>query len=202
MCGRCVQPDRRKTLCQGLEIETISACIDDQNIPHRPAHAAGYAGHITSGIVISDPVVLADVQAKWSAIRALASKGATGAQIPGAYVIFPQKDPRFSNLPFLLSYAALEQVLEQLAYEGTISAPCGRPTLHNRLVAARDGLTWISYDTVDEGRAQRNALAHDATLLNEHECHRFIEAIERELLAWGVVTNGDAQHNSRTEPPR
>lgn len=139
--------------------------------------------------MISNPLVLADVQAKWSAIRALTSNGITGAQIPGVYITFPQKDPRFSNLPFLLAYAALEQVLEQLAYEGAIAAPVGRPTLYNRLASTQHELTWVSFDTVDEGRLRRNDLAHDATLLNEHECQRFIDAIEKELLAWGVVTS-------------
>ena len=139
--------------------------------------------------MITDPSTLADIQAKWSAIRVLASKGMTGAQLPsGSYIIFPQKDPRYFNLPLLLAYSALEQVLEQLAYEGTVPAPSGRPTLHARLLAAQNSLSWTSFATIDEGRQRRNELAHDAALLNEQECLRFIGAIEIELIAWRIVT--------------
>jgi len=138
--------------------------------------------------MIKDASTLADIRAQWNAVRKLASRGATGAQIPGgSYINFPPKDPRFYNLPFLLAYATLEQVLEEFACEGTIPPPKEKPTLHTRMHASQSHLPWQSFATVDDGKTRRNALAHDATLLSEEECLHYIYTIEDELVAWSII---------------
>jgi len=151
-------------------------------------HRAGPPQNDTLGVMIKDASTLSDIRAQWNAVRTLASRGATGAQIPGGpYVNFPPKDSRFYNLPFLLAYATLEQVLELLAYEGTIPPPKEKPTLHTRMNASQSHLPWQSFATVDEGKRRRNALAHDATLLDEQDCLHYIRAVEEELVAWSII---------------
>lgn len=139
------------------------------------------------GIMIRDEVALADLRAKWSAVQTLTARGPTVVQIPGYAVCFPPKDPRLYNLPFLLAYAALEQLLETLADEGTIPRPSKKPTLCSRMEVSQFHLPWQSFDEVDEGRRCRNALAHDATLLTEEKCLHYIRLVENELQAWGIL---------------
>lgn len=138
--------------------------------------------------MISDVAVRADIQAKWNVVRELTTKGPSGALIPGAgYINFEPRDPRFCNLPLLLAYAALEQVLEQLVFEGIVPEPAGKRSLYALMCAAQQRLPWSSYATIDEGRNRRNSLAHDAVFSQESECLRFIEAIDHQLRSWGIV---------------
>ncbi len=52
---------------------------------------------------------------------------------------------------------------------------------------SRKVLPWQDYKSVDEGRNKRNDLAHEAQLVSKADCQRFIDAIEAELMAWGIV---------------
>lgn len=138
--------------------------------------------------MIKNTSALNDIREQWKAIRILTSRGPTGAQLDGEYVQFPTRDSRFYNLPFLLAYATLEQCLEELADEDTIPHPKGKPTLNTRMQVSRLHLSWQSFDIIDEGRKHRNALAHNATLLNKEECLDYIWAVEIELKQWGYCS--------------
>jgi hypothetical protein len=94
----------------------------------------------------------------------------------------------FYNLPLLLAYAVLDQVLEELIDQGTIPWKGGRRLLGAKIAASRNVLLWKDYLLIDKGKAARNDLAHEARLLNRTECFRFIDAVESELRAWNVVS--------------
>ena len=53
--------------------------------------------------------------------------------------------------------------------------------------ASQKLLPWQNYDLVDNGRVARNDLAHEAKLSSKADCLRFINAIEAELKAWGII---------------
>ncbi len=55
------------------------------------------------------------------------------------------------------------------------------------MAASQNALPWQDYELINNGRDARNALAHQAKLLSKADCLRFIDAIESELKAWGVV---------------
>ena len=61
-----------------------------------------------------------------------------------------------------------------------------------KMNASQSHLPWQSFATVDEGKRLRNALAHDATLLNEEGCLLYIRAVEEELQAWSIIPKNDA----------
>jgi hypothetical protein len=63
----------------------------------------------------------------------------------------------------------------------------GWPTLGQKMAASKDKLQWTDYDLVAEGKCARNDLAHQAKLLSKADCFRFVDAIEGELKAWGVI---------------
>ncbi|MDO8336096.1 MAG: hypothetical protein Q7T74_04955 [Candidatus Saccharibacteria bacterium] len=59
--------------------------------------------------------------------------------------------------------------------------------LGNKMVASRAFLPWQDYNTIDAGKNARNSLAHEAQLLSKTQCLMFIDGIDRELQAWGVL---------------
>ena len=56
-----------------------------------------------------------------------------------------------------------------------------------KMAASQNAMAWKDYDLVNNGRCARNDLAHEAKLLSEVDCRRFIDAVESELKAWGIV---------------
>ena len=79
----------------------------------------------------------------------------------------------------------LDEVLNKLNSQGTFA--CNRWELGAKMEASKSGLQWTDYDLVAEGKEARNDLAHEAKLLAKADCFRFIDAIEDELKAWGVI---------------
>jgi hypothetical protein len=53
--------------------------------------------------------------------------------------------------------------------------------------ASRSVLSWKDYDKIKNGKKDRNDLAHEAKLLSKDKCFEYIDAIETELRAWGVL---------------
>lgn len=59
--------------------------------------------------------------------------------------------------------------------------------LKEKMEASKDALPWQNYSTVDLGREARNNLAHEGILLDKENCFTYINAIEIELKAWGII---------------
>jgi hypothetical protein len=91
----------------------------------------------------------------------------------------------FYNLPLVLAYAILDEVLSALIAQGVFA--CRDWKLGSKMVASKTKLAWQNYLLVDSGKTARNELAHRATLVERAHCLQFIEAIEVELRAWGVI---------------
>jgi hypothetical protein len=100
----------------------------------------------------------------------------------------------FYNLPFVLAYATLDQVLDQLITEGHVKVGGKRPLLGTKMAASSSTVPWKDYATVDAGKEKRNELAHKAKLLPPKECPEYISAIEVELKAWKVLQRDDETH--------
>jgi hypothetical protein len=90
------------------------------------------------------------------------------------------------DLTLVFAYSVLQDTLEQLEYEGHFKSKT--PGLRGRMHASRPVLPWQDFTLVDEGRERRNAFAHDRTVVPVEECVRYVDAIEQELRAWGIVT--------------
>ncbi len=104
---------------------------------------------------------------------------------PGGFVIDEQRPEDSYNLPFVLAYAVLDQVLNELRTQGAFT--CKTRKLGDKMTASQNVLPWQDYDLVNNGRVARNDLAHEAQLLSKVDCLRFIDAIESELKTWGIV---------------
>jgi hypothetical protein len=138
------------------------------------------------GGMISDLKVKAEVAQQWDALRALCNSRRS-YYLPGAGQITETPRDTFYNLPLVLAYAVLDQVLDELMGQGAFPKPKGRLLLGAKMEASRVDLPWIGYSLVEEGRVARNHLAHRAKLRTQADCFRFIDAVESELKAWGVI---------------
>jgi len=135
--------------------------------------------------LITDKTFLADIAEQWAAVRKLTA-AEQNVSIVGTMIYAPGVPDGFHNLPLVLAFSVLEQVLEELVTEGAVPKPEAR-SLYHRMVASKEVLPWQDYALVDAGRLERNALAHKAQLATKANCKRFIDAIEDELKAWQVL---------------
>lgn len=136
--------------------------------------------------MIQDPAARADIVQEWGAVKKLCSSD-RAYMIPGAGFINTSPPESFYNLPFLLAYATLDQVLSQMIEEGAIQCEKKRPMLGDKMAASITAIPWHRYEFVEAGRIARNALAHEAILLSKPDCLTYIDAVEKELTAWGVL---------------
>ena len=91
----------------------------------------------------------------------------------------------FYNLPFVLAYAVLDECLSELVTQRVFA--CSDRNIGPKMKASQGAITWKDYHLVDTGRDRRNDVAHRAELQSKADCLRYIQAIEDELKAWGVM---------------
>lgn len=90
------------------------------------------------------------------------------------------------NLPFVLAYSVIDNVLSELKDQGDIV--CNSWMLGAKMEASRNTLPWKDYDLIWAGKEQRNQLAHDSILIDKAECVKYIDAVENELNGWGILS--------------
>jgi hypothetical protein len=135
--------------------------------------------------MITDPMILADVRQQWQVVLKLA-KGERSYFTEGVQITETWPKEAF-NLPFLLAYAVLDQVLSHLKDQGAFPCPPNEWRLFNKLEASKHYLPWQNYGLIDLGRKARNDLAHEAKVLGKADCKTIIKAVEMELVAWAIL---------------
>ena len=135
----------------------------------------------------SDSAVKSDIARQWTALRKLCRSSHRQGIAPGVFINETPPEEIY-NLPLVLAYAVLDEVLSALISQGTFA--CRDWTLGAKMGASSkpgSGLQWKDYDLVARGKEARNDLAHEAKLLAKADCFRFIDAIEGELKARGLI---------------
>jgi hypothetical protein len=135
--------------------------------------------------VTLDPRIKRDIEQPWKVVRFLCRGSHRQAQLPGGPFINETPLDEHYNLPFVLAFAVLDQVLDELIAQGLFK-PRGT-LLGAKMDASRGALPWQGYDLVWDGKEKRNDLAHEAKLLKKADCLRYVDAIEAELRAWNVI---------------
>jgi hypothetical protein len=148
--------------------------------------------------MITDPGKKAAVAKAWRTVKRLC-QGSHRQYATSHGFINETPLEAYYNLPFVLAYAVLDDVLDQLLVQGTIKCTPGMrtdpttgaviwmPGLKAKLEESLVSLTWQDYATIDRGRIARDALAHEAELLPKADCLGYVSAIEKELAAWGIL---------------
>ena len=134
--------------------------------------------------MIHDLQAISEIAQDWRVVRKLCEEGRVWLA-PGAGFISETTPEESYNLPLVLAYTVLERVLRELCDQGEFT--CKAWQLGKNMAASQNALPWQDYDLVNDGRCARNDLAHQAKLSSKADCLRFIEAVESELKAWGIV---------------
>ena len=137
--------------------------------------------------MINDQGVKSAIARDWRVVRRFCEGSHRQWLSPGGGFINETPPEDFYNLPFLLAYAILDQVLDELLDQGAFQCHMKRPLLGDKMFASRELIPWRDYDLVNTGRRARNELAHEAKLLPRDQCFAFIDAIEAELKGWGIL---------------
>jgi hypothetical protein len=140
--------------------------------------------------MILDEGVLADIREQWAVVRRFSDPDYSHQEIPiaGAGIVaMPPAPDDFFNLPLVLAFSVLEQVLDQLKAQGDV--PATRNMLGVKMEASkRAGIPWLDYPAVEAGRNDRNDLAHRGRLIDKARCIEHVAAIDDQLKQWGIVT--------------
>ena len=139
--------------------------------------------------MIRDAVILQQSRDEWGNVRlsqarvktnlAAASRGIIG----GIPVSFGFRD-YCHGLTLLFGFSVLENVLRQLR-EGHF--PCPGWMVGPLMTASRGVLPWVDYPLVEAAKDARNDIAHRRTTIPRAETWKYLDALEAELLAWGIL---------------
>lgn len=137
--------------------------------------------------MIKNAAALTEIRHQWGGVGRLrvrvqrASVGSAGAE--NGWV--PTLADIAHNLPFLHACSVLYEVLEQLRDEGIFQ--CKARTLGALVKASNGALEWVDLPGVEQMVRDRNALAHRGTLLSRAKCWEYLDLVERQFLAWGIL---------------
>jgi hypothetical protein len=143
--------------------------------------------------MIHDPTVKGEIEKEWTTIAYLTNynRSYVVGSAGGAAYINETPPETFYNLPLVLAYAALDDVLAQFIVEGVFRCLKKNGNCFNlgdKMDSAKEAISWVNFDLVKEGREARNDLAHESKLVEKHRCLKYIQAVEDELKKWGVIS--------------
>src|SRR5690242_9378678 len=108
---------------------------------------------------------------EWTTVKTFCRSSHRQYAIPGAFI--NETPPTgFRNLPLVLGYAVLDEVLSILINQGLFT--CKSWMLGAKMQVAEKVLPWQNYSLVKAGKDARNDLAHQAKLLDDRQCLVFI----------------------------
>ena len=138
--------------------------------------------------MIRDKIVRNEIAKEWRSIKILCRDSHRGGVVGGGFgAVYVNETPpeSFYNLPLVLAYAILDEVFNALIAQGAFA--CTSWMIGPKMKASKTKLPWQNYSLVWKGKIARDKLAHKAILVEKVRCLEFIEAIEVELKAWGVI---------------
>ena len=96
----------------------------------------------------------------------------------------------YFNLPLVLAFSLLDEVLGSLANQGVFALPRPNCMLGTKMTCSRSAISWRDYAALSSGKDARNALAHEGKMLPRAQCLTTIKAIGVELTSWGALASG------------
>ncbi len=136
---------------------------------------------------VQDPVELAKLRESWKRVRQIQDQIARNLA-SGSLGVIGVSD-QFRNLSYsvavLFAFSVLEDTLKQLAKEGVLNSR--NHGLKRLMKSSKRVLPWVDYRQVNKGRKDRNKIAHMREFFPRGKCWEYINAIEKELIAWKVL---------------
>jgi hypothetical protein len=138
--------------------------------------------------MIANPNSLATLQTEWHGVIQMRER--MRHLVVSTFAFDANKSPAFGdlfyNLPFLLAFDVLKQVLLQAREEGLFAA--SRHRLVDLMDSAKTALPWVDWQCLREAVKRRNEVAHDGKLFGDIQCLQDIADIEAQLVAWGIIS--------------
>jgi hypothetical protein len=143
--------------------------------------------------MIADRKALQHIRNSWETVRILEARINTTLKA-GLFSLVPMAT-NFQEVPesLLLLFATfvLEDTLQQFYDQGVFGQkkPEGpkRLGLKRLMEASKDALCWQNFGKIKEIKNRRDGVAHHHKLLRSGQCTQYLNAIEKELLTWGVL---------------
>lgn len=137
--------------------------------------------------MIQDPIMLQSLRQEWEAVRNAQRRVQLHLSAAvGGLSFFPHKLADISHsLVILFACAVLKDVLTQLRNERNFTSKSN--LLGELMDSSKATIPWVNFGLVDRARKKRNGVAHDQKILPRAECWKYINAIEKELVNWGIV---------------
>ena len=140
--------------------------------------------------MITDAMVLNEVREGWEFVRESRNLIVGNCNVATFTVGFNQAGIRnlCFNLLLASAFSVLEEVLRQVRTEGKFVSK--KDQLAYLMSSSRGTLPWSNYDFIDKARNERNLSVHQRKYMSHEQCRDYIAGIERELVAWGVLSSG------------
>lgn len=137
--------------------------------------------------MITNPDALTNLQTEWDQVMAMRDR--MRHLVISTFIVDQYQSPAFGNvvynLPFLLAFDVLRQVLLQAEDEGHFAGSYRH--LAGLMESAKTSLPWNDWQCIREGVERRNEVAQCGKLLGDIQCLQDIAAIESQLIAWRII---------------
>lgn len=137
--------------------------------------------------MIVNPSAAETLQVEWQGVIRMRER--MQHLVLSTFAFDARRSPAFGdvlyNLPFLLAFDVLKQVLLQARAAGLITGSGQR--LADLIESAKSSLPWMDWDRLREAVKRRNEVVHDGKLYGDAQCLQDIAAIEEQLAAWAVI---------------
>jgi hypothetical protein len=138
--------------------------------------------------MIANPSSLATLQAEWQGVVRMRER--IRHLVVSTFTFDTKGSPAFGdmlyNLPFLLAFDVLRQVLMQASDEGRFIG--FRLELGDLMDSSKTSLSWTNWQCLREGVKRQNEVAHGGKLFGDIQCLQDIANIESQLVSWGIIT--------------
>jgi len=137
--------------------------------------------------MITNADTLIELQSEWDGVQRMIDrmKLLMTATFAGGAFTAPALSTVVYNLPLLLAFDVLKQVLTQFRNEGKFV--CSGNQLGPFVDASKTLLPWLDWQAIREGVRRRNEVAHDGILLESTVCIAEILRIKQQLAAWHII---------------
>ena len=138
--------------------------------------------------MIVNPSAVTPLQVEWQSVLQMRSR--IQHLVLSTFAFDIRRSPAFGdvlyNLPFLLAFEVLKQVLLQARAAGLITGSGQR--LADLIESSKSSLPWMDWDGLHQAMNRRNEVLQEGKLCGDAQCLADIAAIEAQLAAWAVIT--------------
>lgn len=132
------------------------------------------------------------LQAEWQGVVRMRER--MRHLVVSTFALDASRSPAFGdilyNLPFLLAFDVLKDVLVQARENGQFRGPGTQ--LGDLMESAKASLPWIDWQSLRAAMERRNEVKNNGKLFGDIQCLQGIADIEAQLLAWGVITDAES----------